>query len=127
MWSLQWVVYYHVRTAYSLAEKLTFALSKGVVLLSAQVRLLSLHLGSLHLVAPQLHINFVDPRSHVWLILDFSQFCLQSHDDPSGVDDPFLMVGLFRLFQPKGLVNVFNLQKNHIDSSVITEHETLVI
>lgn len=100
----------HVPRARSLVEELTFALSEGVVLLPAQVRLLSLHLGSLHLVAPQLHINLVDPRNHVWPILDFSQLLPQIRDDPSGVADAFLMVGLFRLFQPKGLVNVFNLQ-----------------
>lgn len=95
-----------------LLEELTSALSEGVVLLSAQVRPFFLHLGPLHLVAPQLHINLVDPGNHVWLILDFSQLRLQIRDEPPGVDDAFLMVGLLRLFQPKGLINVFNLQSH---------------
>lgn len=107
---------------------LTFALSKGVVLLSAQVGLLSLEFGSFHMVAPQLHINFIDPRSHVRLILDFGQFCPQIPNDPLGVDDPFLMVSLFHFFQPKGLVNVFNLQRiPEIDQLILKKKTSNVI
>lgn len=98
-------------TGWSVFEGLTSVLSEDVVLLPVLVGLLSIDLGSLDLVAPQLRVHLIDPGSHIRQILDFGQFCPLSRDGLSGGGDPFLIVNVFHLLQPKGLVNVFNLQR----------------